>query len=82
VRLRELAVSYALPAKWVSRLPGADFRSARIGVVGRNLWTHTRYSGYDPDVTATGGANPFGLRVDFYSYPVYRTYSAMVELSF
>jgi TonB-linked SusC/RagA family outer membrane protein len=82
LRLRELALNYALPAKWVSRIPGADFRSARIGVVGRNLWTHTNYSGYDPDVTGPGGGNPFAYRVDYFTYPPYRTYTAMLELGF
>ena len=67
LRLRELAINYSLPARWVSRIPGADFRSARIGIVGRNLWTHTNYSGYDPEVTGPGGGNPF-------AYPVSTSY--------
>jgi hypothetical protein len=82
LRLRELALNYSLPAKWVSRIPGADFRSARLGIVGRNLWTKTNYSGYDPEVTGPGGGNPFSYRVDYFTYPPYRTYTAMLELGF
>ena len=59
-----------------------SFRSARIGVVGRNLWTQTDYSGYDPDVTGPGGGNPFAYRVDYFTYPAYRTFTAMFELGF
>jgi hypothetical protein len=81
VRLRELAVNWALPAKWLTRAPGG-VRSARLGIVGRNLWTSTDYSGYDPDVTGPGGGNPFAYRVDYFTYPAYRTYTAMLELGF
>jgi len=81
MRLRELAVSWMLPARWVSRLP-VGFRSARLGLVGRNLWTSTDYSGYDPDVSGPGGGNPFAYRVDYFTYPAYRTFTAMLELSY
>jgi TonB-linked SusC/RagA family outer membrane protein len=80
-RLRELSVNYALPAKYAERIPGG-FHTARIGIVGRNLWTHTKYSGYDPDVTGPGGGNPFAYRVDYFTYPAYRTFTAMLELGF
>jgi TonB-linked SusC/RagA family outer membrane protein len=82
MRLRELAINYELPTKLVQRIPVASFRSARIGVVGRNLWTQTDYSGYDPDVTGPGGGNPFAYRVDYFTYPAYRTFTAMLELGF
>ena len=81
VRLRELAVNWALPQKWTTRLP-FDFRTVRFGVVGRNLWTNTKYSGYDPDVTGPGGGNPFAYRVDYFSYPAYRSYTAMLEFGY
>ncbi len=82
LRLRELAVNWALPAKWAEKIPVASFHSARLGVVGRNLWTQTNYSGYDPDVTGPGGGNPFAYRVDYFTYPAYRTFTAMLELGF
>jgi hypothetical protein len=82
MRLRELAVNYEIPTKYVQRIPVASFRSARIGIVGRNLWTQTNYSGYDPDVTGPGGGNPFAYRVDYFTYPAYRTFTAMFELGF
>lgn len=82
VRLRELALNYNLPAAWAARIPAANFRTARIGIVGRNLWTSTEYSGYDPDVTAPTNGNPFAYRVDYFTYPAYRTFTAMLELGF
>jgi TonB-linked SusC/RagA family outer membrane protein len=80
-RVRELAVNWALPQRWVSRVP-LGFKSARLGVVGRNLWTSTKYSGYDPDVSGPGGGNPFAYRVDYFTYPTYRTFTAMLELGY
>jgi hypothetical protein len=82
MRLRELAINYSIPARYLSRLPLGSFQSARIGIVGRNLWTSTDYTGYDPDVTGPGGGNPFAYRVDYFTYPGYRTFTAMLELGF
>ena len=81
MRLRELALSWNIPQNWVSRLP-MGFRGARLGIVGRNLWTSTDYSGYDPDVSGPGGGNPFAYRVDYFTYPAYRTFTAMLELNY
>lgn len=85
IRLRELAVNYTLPTAWVKRPLGAfGFETARLGVVGRNLWTSTKYTGYDPDVTGTSGlgGNPFTYRVDYFTYPQFRTFTFMLELGF
>lgn len=81
VRLRELSVNWQLPRSIVDKLQVMNFESARIGVVGRNLWTSTNYKGYDPDVTGPSG-NPFTYRVDYFTYPQYRTFTFMFELGF
>jgi TonB-linked SusC/RagA family outer membrane protein len=84
VRLRELAFNWQLPATWISRVKYFNFETARLGIVGRNLWTSTNYSGYDPDVTGTSGlrGNPFTYRVDYFTYPQFRTFTFMLELGF
>ncbi len=84
VRLRELAVNLQLPKALVKPIAFLGFESARMGVVGRNLWTSTKYKGYDPDVTGTSGlqGNPFTYRVDYFTYPQYRTFTFMLELGF
>jgi len=81
MRLRELALSWTIPQRWVTRVP-FGFRNARLGIVGRNLWTNTNYSGYDPDVSGPGGGNPFAYRVDYFTYPAYRTFTAMLEFNY
>ena len=42
------------------------------------------YKGYDPDVTGTSGlqGNPFTFRVDYFTYPQFRTFTFMLELGF
>ena len=84
VRLRELAVNYQLPKAFIRAAHFSVFETARIGLVGRNLWTKTKYSGYDPDVTGSvsTGNNPFGYRIDYFSYPAYRTFTLMFELGY
>ena len=80
-RLRELALNYSVPQKLVDRMRMSAIHSMRIGIVGRNLWTSTKYSGFDPDVSGSGG-DPFSYRVDYFSYPAYRTFTGMIELGF
>jgi hypothetical protein len=87
VRLRELSVNFTLPKSWTKQFHLGPVESTRIGLVGRNLWTKTDYSGYDPDVSgaggvAGGGSKPFAFRVDNFSYPAYRTFTVMVELGY
>jgi hypothetical protein len=81
IRLRELALNYQLPKRFVRATKLSVFETARIGVVGRNLWTRTNYSGYDPDVSG-GAGDPFGFRVDNFTYPAYRTFTLMLELGY
>ncbi len=82
MRLRELAVNYSLPKAWMNRLGVGRLSSARLGIVGRNLWTKSDYSGYDPDVSGPGGGNPFAYRVDYFTYPTFRTLTFMFEVGY
>ena len=81
VRLKELAFNYQLPKSLVRIVKLSSFETAKIGIVGRNLWTSTKYSGYDPDVAGPGG-NPFGYKVDYFTYPAYRTFTVLFELGY
>jgi hypothetical protein len=87
VRLRELSVNWTLPEGLSRSLRLGRLQAPRIGLVGRNLWTSTNYTGYDPDVSGAGGVSgggskPFAFRVDNFSYPAYRSLTAMLEFGF
>jgi hypothetical protein len=72
VKLRELAVQYQLSPRRFRFLRGVGAETATIGLVGRNLFTWTNFTGYDPEVSAS----------DNFEYPNYRTVTALIEFSF
>ena len=80
MKLRELSVAYnvanEVPAEDRPR-PRAAASSSRS--IGRNLYTWTKYSGFDPDVTS--GCD-FNYRIDGFKYPPFRTITGQVEIQF
>lgn len=71
LRLRNVMLSYNLPAKWTSK---AKFRSVRIYVQGQNLWTWFKFQGWDPELasgTLTGA-----------QYPALRTVMGGINIGF
>ena len=55
MRLREAAIYYTLPDKTFSWL-SEGISSIRLGLTGRNLFTITDYTSYDPETSVNGGA--------------------------
>ena len=78
LKLRELAVSYRLTRGQLSRVGIGQWapEGIALGLIGRNLWTVTGYSGWDPEV---GSAN---TRYDNFSYPPPRALTGSVEITF
>lgn len=64
LRLKTVTLGYTIPKKFIQRWRIAN---ARVYVAGQNLWTLTRYSGYDPEVSIRSGALTPGL--DYSAYP-------------
>jgi TonB-linked SusC/RagA family outer membrane protein len=75
VRLKNVQVGVSLRDGLV---PG--MRNARLYVNGINLVTWTKYTGFDPEVSAFGGSDRPG--VDLGSYPQNRTVTLGVSTSF
>lgn len=75
-RVRNVEVGYTLSKALVSRL---KMRSARVYVSGQNLFTVTKYSGLDPDVT---GANIQERGVDLGHWPSPRVVSVGINGEF
>ena len=80
VKLRELSAAYQFSNSVLDKL-GVDHlvRSAKLAVIGRNLKTWTKYTGFDPEAGSGGDAN---FRIDGFRYPAFRTISAQIELGF
>jgi hypothetical protein len=53
----------------------------RVGVIGRNLLTFTKYSGYDPEVAGLSG-DASNYRFDGFNYPNFRTFTGVIEIAF
>jgi TonB-linked SusC/RagA family outer membrane protein len=71
-KLREISLSYTLDAPWVTRTLGVS--SVDIRVAGRNLYTWTKYSGYDPE-TSLGGAVAPVTGIDYFNNPQTRSFN-------
>lgn len=69
-RLKNAQLGYTLPAVWMKK---AGIERVRFYLSSSNLFTVTKYSGYDPEV---GGG------VDFGNYPQSRTFMLGVNINF
>ncbi len=70
LRLKDLQIGYSFPAKWINK---AAMSRLRIYLSASNLFTITKYTGYDPEV---GGG------VDYGNYPQARTYMVGLNINF
>ena len=75
VKISEVSLFYTLKLKNDSKF-GKYLKGAKIGVSGNNLFTFTKYSGYDPE------SGYKGFTFDNYGYPNFRKYSVSLELNF
>jgi TonB-linked SusC/RagA family outer membrane protein len=81
MKLKELSVHYTFLGSQLERIGLGRVPSMKLGLVGRNLLTFTDYSGLDPEVSGLFG-DPFQVKMDWFQYPQFRTFSAVVEITF
>lgn len=72
LRLADLTIGYELPTRWAR---SAGFNTARFYVRGQNVFTSTKYKGYNPEVNSNGSSATASVATDFYAYPIARTWS-------
>jgi TonB-linked SusC/RagA family outer membrane protein len=77
-KVREVNLSYDLPAGMVSRIRGAQ--SGKISLSGRNLFIISGYNGFDPEVN--NGGNFIARFVDLAPYPPSRSFWLSLDLGF
>lgn len=83
LRVRNMTVGYTIPARMAQK---GRLSNARLYFSGQNLLTFTRYPGWNPEANNTGG-NGNGesstiLGVDFATYPLARTFTLGLNVSF
>ena len=76
-KLRELSITYAVPAMWARKMGGS---AISFTLAGRNLHTWTKYSGADPEVNQNAQSN-FSA-ADFLTQPPVRYWTFRVNYSF
>lgn len=80
LRLQNVELGYSLPMKkW-----NAAYRyvkNLRLFVGAQNLFTITKYSGFDPEVSVNGGS-AVAQGLDFSSYPSYRMFNFGAKITF
>ncbi len=65
LRLKNVSLGYNLPTRWASKV---KLGSVRVFAAGTNLWTLTRYSGPDPEVSTLDGSTT-SQAIDFFTLP-------------
>ncbi|MEP6733752.1 MAG: TonB-dependent receptor [bacterium] len=76
-RLRTITLARDIPQQWLRGVTS----SARIYVTGQNVYTWTKYSGFNPDVSSLGIGNT-NRGIDIGSYPLARTFIFGANLSY
>jgi TonB-dependent starch-binding outer membrane protein SusC len=81
LRLNNVTLGYSFPAKWISKLYMTKLRLYAT-VYNALLWT--KYSGYDPEVSATRNSSYTALTpgVDYSGYPKSRTFTFGINVNF
>ncbi|MFC2113425.1 SusC/RagA family TonB-linked outer membrane protein [Bacteroidota bacterium] len=83
LRLKSVSLGYNLPAQVLQRL---TLRSVKIYATGTNLFTWTKYKGWDPEVNYIDGAGTNQTRdniyqgQDFYTAPQARTITVGIKI--
>lgn len=78
VRIKSINLSYGFPSNLVSKMGLSNFS---MYLAGSNLFTFTKYPGYDPE-TSISGSNVAKSGVDYFSYPLARTITFGINLTF
>ncbi|HEU4566171.1 MAG TPA: SusC/RagA family TonB-linked outer membrane protein [Gemmatimonadaceae bacterium] len=81
VKLREVTLSYELPATVSSMLSFGTAKSMRLEFSGRNLKTWTDYPGLDPEVS-NFGSQQISRFIDLAPFPPSRSFFFTLDLGF
>jgi hypothetical protein len=75
-RLKNLSLSYYIPKKVLSVV------DASVSISGQNLFTITKYKGFDPEATSTSVNSDASAGIDFGAYPSPRTITLGLHIGF
>lgn len=76
LRLKTVSFGYTVPKNITNKI---GFKSLKVSVIGNNLLTWTKYTGWDPEVNFN---NPLMAGYDRIAYPRSRTYTFSLNAKF
>ena len=76
LRLKNVQLGMTVPVQWTQRI---GIEKLRVYVSGNNLFTLTKYSGYDPEV---GSPDMLVQGLDTGVYPAARIYMMGINMNF
>jgi TonB-linked SusC/RagA family outer membrane protein len=77
LRLKNVQIGYTFPKSLTNKISSQG--SVRVYLTGRNIFTFTKYTGFDPETPGTG---VFGRGVDNGTYPNVRTFTGGLQVNF
>ena len=80
LRIANITLGYNLPEKWLNRF--GSIQNCKIYFTAQNLATFTKYKGANPEAQAVGFDNTLAPGYDMTSYPLARTMSCGLNISF
>lgn len=78
LRIKNIQLGYTIPEALAKKM---YLNRLRVYVSADNLYTFTKYSGFDPEVSDLSGS-PLGSGVDMATYPIPRTFTVGLNLQF
>ncbi|RYY96922.1 MAG: SusC/RagA family TonB-linked outer membrane protein, partial [Chitinophagaceae bacterium] len=78
LRVQNVTIGYNLPKSWISRV---KLSNARLYFSGQNLYTFTKYTGYDPEIGSFNRGITL-MNVDNGHYPNPRSFTIGANLEF
>jgi len=85
-RIKDLCLGYTIPVVTLDKLSLSSISALRVYVTAQNLYTFSRYKGYDPEIGAQypGDSQRYNLRrgIDTGQYPKSRTFLFGLQVSF
>jgi TonB-linked SusC/RagA family outer membrane protein len=77
LKIKSINLGYTVKAE---RLKQIGVQSLRVYLVGQNLFTFTKYTGFDPEVNSFGNDAQFGF--DMNAYPQVKSYTLGLNIGF
>lgn len=81
LRLREAAIHYSLSKNTVENVFGSTVEGVKFGISGKNLFTITDYSSYDPEVSVNGGSG-LSTGIEVAPFPSSRQFFFSLNVNF